>query len=122
MNQYEKEFTQLFNQKIQEIEALIQTNHIDIDELIESFNEFAKTNDMNDYIIYKNNKAAWDWLSSTNAKEEIEEGMDCEGFDNLKPYFVIEYNAYFRSMNQEEIIENIKDVLEESKIYIKNNF
>jgi hypothetical protein len=122
MNQYEQEFVKLFNEKIKEIQLLIQTNHIDIDELIKSFNEFANTNDMNDYIIYQNDRATWDWLNTTNTKEEIEEGIECKEFDNSKPYFVIEYSAYFRSMNQEEIIEHIQDVLEESKIYIKSNF
>jgi hypothetical protein len=120
MNQYEKEFVKLFNEKIEEIESLIKLSNID--ELVESFNEFANTNDMNDYIIYKNDKATWDWLNTTNTKEEIEEGVQCEGFDKSKPYMLVEYSAYFRSINKEEMIEHIKNVLEESKIYIKNNF
>jgi hypothetical protein len=120
MNQYEEEFVKLFNEKIEEIESLIKLTNID--ELVKSFNEFANTNDMNDYIIYKNDKATWDWLNTTNTKEEIEEGIQCEGFDNSKPYFIIQYSAYFGSLNQKEIIEHIQSVLEESKIYIKNNF
>jgi hypothetical protein len=120
MNQYEEEFVKLFKEKIQEIESLIKLTNID--ELIESFNEFANTNDMIDNIIYKNNKATWDWLNTTNTQEEIQEGIQSEGFDKSKPYMIIEYSAYFRSMNQEEMIEHIQSVLEESKIYIKNNF
>jgi hypothetical protein len=120
MNQYEEEYAKLFNEKIQEIESLIKLNNID--ELIESFNEFANTNDMNDYIIHKNDKETWNWLNTTNSKEEIEEGVQCEGFDKSKPYMIIEYSAYFRSINKEEMIEHIQNVLEESKIYIKSNF
>jgi uncharacterized membrane protein YheB (UPF0754 family) len=120
MNQYEEEFVKLFNEKIQEIESLIKLN--DIDELIKSFNEFANTNDMIDNIIHKNNNATWDWLNTTNTEEEIEEGIQSEGFDKSKPYMIIEYSAYFRSMNQKEMIEHIESVLEESKIYIKSNF
>jgi hypothetical protein len=122
MNQYEEEFVKLFNEKIQEIESIIDSNYIEFDDLIESFNEFANTNEMNEYIIYKNDKATWDWLNTTNTKEEIEEGVQCEGFDKSKPYMLVEYSAYFRSLNRDELVEHIQSVLEESKIYIKNNF
>jgi hypothetical protein len=122
MNQYEEEFVKLFNEKIQEIESIMNRNHIEFDDLIESFNEFATANDMNDYIIHTNNKATWDYLNTTNDEEEIQEGKSVESFDKSKPYFLIEYDAYFRSLNCDELIEHIQSVLEESKIYIKDNF
>jgi hypothetical protein len=122
MNQYEEEFVKLFNEKIQEIESIIDSNYIEFDDLIESFNEFANTNEMNEYIIYKNDKTTWDWLNTTNTQEEIQEGVQCEGFDKSKPYMLVEYSAYFRSLNRDELVEHVQSVLEESKIYIKNNF
>jgi uncharacterized membrane protein YheB (UPF0754 family) len=120
MNQYEQEFVKLFNEKIQEIENLLKEKNLN--DLIKSFNEFANTNDMIDYIIHKNNKATWDWLNTTNTQEEIQEGTAVESFDKSKPYFLIEYSAYFRSLNEVELIDHIQSVLEESKEYIKTNF
>ena len=81
MTKFELEFVQLLESRIQDIRDLIEEGNLP--NLIESFNEFVITNDMNENVIYLNDNQTWEMFKKTNTQEEIQEAVQTETFDKI---------------------------------------
>jgi hypothetical protein len=86
-----------------------------IDLLVDLFNKFGENTNhplVKHNKIYRNNQSTWDFFNQTNGEDEVaiakEESIE---FNNNLPYLVVEYDAYFKSMSEEQVIEFIKQII-----------
>ena len=86
-----------------------------LDEAIDQYNELGEF--QSEEQIYENSTKTWDYLATTNGKEELEESKNQSSYDPSKKWMRFDYGVYAISMDDEQLVERIKENL---KIYEEN--
>jgi hypothetical protein len=104
----ELETIRLFYIRKYEIISLLDVSQ-NYDEAIFQFNELSEFS--SEEQIYENSIDTWEFLKTSNSEEELEEAKSQSSYDSNKRWMRFDYGAYAISMNDEEVVQHIKDYL-----------
>jgi hypothetical protein len=104
----ELETIRLFYIRKYEIISLLDVSQ-NYDEAIFQFNELSEFS--SEEQIYENSIDTWEFLKTSNSEEELEEAKSQSSYDLNKRWMRFDYGAYAISMNDEEVVQHIKDYL-----------
>jgi hypothetical protein len=104
----ELETIRLFYIRKYEIISLLDVSQ-NYDEAIFQFNELSEFS--SEEQIYENSIDTWEFLKTSNTEEELEEAKSQSSYDSNKRWMRFDYGAYAISMNDEELVQHIKDYL-----------
>lgn len=106
---YQLETIRLFYIRKFEILFLLESSK-NYDEAIFQFNELSEF--QTEEQIYEDSTDTWEFLATSNSKEELEEAKSQSSYDSSKRWMRFDYGAYAISMSDEEVTQHIKDYIE----------